>query len=140
MEDVAAALGLAEGSTIRWHNAVPSDLTLPADAEHLYRVLNNLMRNAIQAMPEGGDLRVAAAISGREAVIEIADTGSGLNNEVSDHLFEPFRGSRNGGTGLGLAIARGWYARMAASLNWHAPGHWARPSEFACRLPVNHIT
>lgn len=106
VEDVAAALGLAEGSTIRWHNAVPSDLTLPADAEHLYRVLNNLMRNAIQAMPEGGDLRVAAAISGREAVIEIADTGSGLNNEVSGHLFEPFRGSRNGGTGLGLAIAR----------------------------------
>lgn len=106
IEDVAAGLGLADDGGICWHNAVPEDLKLPADAEHLYRVLNNLMRNAIQAMPGNGDLRAAAAVSTGEVVIEIADTGSGLSETAKSHLFEPFRGGRNGGSGLGLAIAR----------------------------------
>lgn len=106
IEDVAAGLGLTDDGGIGWHNAVPADLNLPADAEHLYRVLNNLMRNAVQAMPENGDLRAAAAVSNGEVVIEIADTGSGLSETAKSHLFEPFRGGRNGGSGLGLAIAR----------------------------------
>ena len=105
-EDVAAGLALPDESTIRWHNAVPAGLTVYADGEHLYRTLNNLIRNAAQAMPEGGDIRIAAAISSGSVIIEIADTGCGLSAEAQKHLFEPFRGGRTGGTGLGLAIAR----------------------------------
>lgn len=105
-EDVAAGLALPDETEIRWHNAVPADLTVHADGEHLYRMLNNLIRNAAQAMPDGGDIRVAAATAGGLVVIEVADTGSGLSEEAQSHLFEPFRGSRTGGTGLGLAIAR----------------------------------
>ncbi len=106
VEDLAAGLALPDGTGIRWHNAVPETLTVYADGEHLYRILNNLIRNAAQAMASGGDLRVAAAASGGSVVIELADTGSGLSAEAQKHLFEPFRGGRTGGTGLGLAIAR----------------------------------
>lgn len=105
-EDVAAGLALPDGGAIRWHNAVPEDLLVYADGEHLYRILNNLIRNAAQAMPHGGDIRIAAANSGDYTVIEIADTGCGLSEAAQAHLFEAFRGSRTGGTGLGLAIAR----------------------------------
>lgn len=106
VDDVAASLGLPDGTGIRWHNAVPDDLRVQADNEHLHRVLNNLIRNAAQAMPEGGDIRVAAAAVDDGVVIEVADSGGGLSDAAQTHLFEPFRGGRSGGTGLGLAIAR----------------------------------
>lgn len=106
LDDVAAGLGLTEDSEIRWSNTVPAPVRIHADPEHLYRVLNNLIRNAAQALPDGGEIHISATIAGGQLVIEIADTGSGLNETVQAHLFEPFRGGRNGGTGLGLAIAR----------------------------------
>ena len=106
VEELAATLGLADCGELRWHNAVPADLQVWADPDHLHRVLNNLTRNAAQAMPNGGDIRIAAALSGGEVVIEIADTGGGLADAAQEHLFEAFRGGRSGGTGLGLAIAR----------------------------------
>jgi signal transduction histidine kinase len=106
VDDVAAALGLPDGPAIRWHNAVPDHLPVQADPDQLYRVMNNLMRNAVQAMPEGGDLRVAATATETDVVIEVADSGGGLSEAARTHLFEPFRGGRSGGTGLGLAIAR----------------------------------
>ncbi|WP_341702744.1 HAMP domain-containing sensor histidine kinase [Ferrovibrio sp.] len=107
LDGVAAGLGLPEdGGSIRWINAVPGDLTVYADPDHLYRVLSNLTRNACHAMPAGGTLHVSAMAGGGRVVIEVADSGSGLNETAKAHLFEAFRGSRNGGTGLGLAIAR----------------------------------
>ena len=106
VEDVAAGLALPDDAGIRWHNAVPADLSVHADGEHLYRILNNLIRNAAQAMSNGGDIRIAAAVSSGTTVIEVADNGCGLSTEAQGHLFEPFRGGRSGGTGLGLAIAR----------------------------------
>jgi len=106
VDDVAAALGLPDGTGIRWHNVVPESLSLQADPDQLYRVMNNLIRNAIQAMPDGGDLRVAATATETDVVIEVADSGGGLSEAARVHLFEPFRGGRSGGTGLGLAISR----------------------------------
>jgi len=111
-EDVAAALGLSHLPGLAWKNRVPPGLMVRADPEQLYRVLMNLMRNAVQAMPQGGEIRINAAIQqkdgqGSQVAIEIADTGSGLSEAARAHLFEAFRGgARQGGTGLGLAIAR----------------------------------
>ena len=107
IDSVAAGLGLPESDVdIRWINDVPRNLAVLADPDHLYRVLSNLARNACQAMPAGGIVYISAMSTGNNVVIEIADTGGGLNETALDHLFEAFRGSRNGGTGLGLAIAR----------------------------------
>ncbi len=106
-EDVAAALALHEQPMLAWKNRVPGDLVLNADAEQFYRVLLNLLRNAVQAMPEGGEIRMNAALHDGRVAIEIADTGGGLSDAARAHLFEAFRGgARQGGTGLGLAIAR----------------------------------
>lgn len=106
VDDLAASLGLGDCGELRWHTVIPPDLTVLADPDHLHRVLNNLTRNAAQSMMGGGDLRIAAAVSGDTVVIEIADSGGGLSEAAQAHLFEPFRGGRSGGTGLGLAISR----------------------------------
>ncbi|MBX3454574.1 HAMP domain-containing sensor histidine kinase [Ferrovibrio sp.] len=111
IEDVAAAMALHDRNDIAWKNRVPPGLLVHADPDQLYRVMMNLLRNAVQAMPPtastGGEIRINAAELENQVAIEIADTGTGLSEAARLHLFEPFRGgAREGGTGLGLAIAR----------------------------------
>jgi two-component system sensor histidine kinase PilS (NtrC family) len=75
-----------------------------ADETQLKQVFWNLARNAIQAMPDGGKLSVRLAHApGNRVLIEFADTGSGISEEMLDRVFEPFT-SGSGGTGLGLSI------------------------------------
>jgi len=77
-----------------------------ADRSGLQRALVNLVANALDAMPTGGEMRSQVTISENEVQIELRDTGSGISSEAADHLFEPHFTTRTAGTGLGLAIAR----------------------------------
>ncbi len=72
----------------------------------LRRVLLNLVSNAFEAMPDGGELGVSLQVRDGRVRLEVRDTGSGLSEEVRAHLFEPYFTTRSQGTGLGLAIAR----------------------------------
>ncbi len=76
------------------------------DEQKLLRVIHNLVRNAVEAMPEGGDVEVSVAKKGGELVWEIADNGPGIPAELADRLFTLFASGRKGGTGLGLAIVK----------------------------------
>jgi len=77
-----------------------------ADPAGLRQVFWNLARNALQAMPEGGTLRVELSRTDAGRVrICFADTGQGMTPEQVERLFEPFSSYRAGGTGLGLSIA-----------------------------------
>lgn len=74
------------------------------DPNQIRQIFWNLARNAIQAMPHGGELRVALdARPKRDVTIAFSDTGEGMSREQKDRLFEPFNSS-SGGTGLGMAI------------------------------------
>jgi len=92
-------------------NDVPQ---IMADGEQLKQVFMNLVLNAIQAMPEGGSLRVITALrrelAGRNISdcvnIEFQDTGCGISEKNLDNLFSPFFTTKEGGTGLGLSISR----------------------------------
>jgi signal transduction histidine kinase len=106
-DEVAATVGLPADGSIVWRCKVPRDLCIEADREQVFRILTNLARNAVAAMPEGGGITVEAERSGERIVILFSDTGPGLPEKARAHLFEPFAGSvRQGGTGLGLAISR----------------------------------
>nr|WP_245304161.1 HAMP domain-containing sensor histidine kinase [Hoeflea olei] len=93
---------------------VDRDLEVEADSDQLFRVLYNLVRNAVQAFGADADddalvrrITLSARRTGTVVEIRIADTGPGLPAKARENLFQPFRGSaRAGGTGLGLAIAR----------------------------------
>src|SRR6056297_883620 len=95
---------------ISFSEDVPADMVLRADAEQLYRVIANLVRNARQAIVntgKSGEISVMADEDDRAWIIRVADTGPGLPAKAREHLFKPFQGgATKGGTGLGLTIAQ----------------------------------
>ena len=82
----------------------PLGLMIYADREMLRRAIFNLMLNALDVMPQGGELSITACSSQAGIEIEVADSGPGVSEEVRERVFEPFYTTKSGGTGLGLAI------------------------------------
>lgn len=108
-EEVAEGLGLGEDGPVRVEIAVPDDCTVLADADQLYRILANLMRNAAEAIAADGrpgEISISAERAPGWQVIRLRDTGPGMPAKAVENMFKPFRGGmRRGGAGLGLAIA-----------------------------------
>ncbi len=87
-------------------------ITLMADPQQLRQVFMNIILNAVQAMPQGGDLAIemgAVALPDRASRIHtvFTDTGSGIPDSDLEHIFDPFFTTKNDGTGLGLSISYG---------------------------------
>jgi signal transduction histidine kinase len=78
------------------------------DSEQIYQVIFNIVFNAIQAMPHGGDILVQTRVSQDPSTVmlEISDTGVGIPPEKIEQIFTPFYTDKNRGTGLGLTIAK----------------------------------
>ncbi len=83
---------------------LPHPHPVTADAQQLRQAFYNLARNAIQAMPQGGTMRVAAHPEGGDYVIRWCDEGVGMEPHQIQEIFQPFKAFRKGGTGLGLAV------------------------------------
>lgn len=91
------------------------------DAGLLRHALMNLVLNAIQAMPQGGVLTLrTTAVPGGGVAIDVADTGTGIPEEIKDRMFSPFATLRPGGTGLGLSIARRIAEQHGGSLSYES--------------------
>ncbi len=105
VEDVWASLQpqlAAQG--IETVTDVAGDLWISADRDMLRRAVLNLTLNALDAMPDGGELVVTSCRTSRGIELEVADSGPGLPEEGIARAFEPFYTTKDGGTGLGLAI------------------------------------
>ena len=91
------------------------DLYIFADKNHLVRILNNLLKNAIQAIPDDrrGKIEIELKRQDNDAVIRISDNGTGIPDHMKDKVFTPNFTTKSSGTGLGLAIA----ANMVDSFN-----------------------
>jgi signal transduction histidine kinase len=117
---------------------VPMGLTVRADADQLFRVLSNLVRNATQAIEAGaqpGTVTVTASEITGHSEIRVRDTGPGLPQRARDNLFQPFRGSvRQGGSGLGLVIAADLVRGHGGTLVLEETG--SRGSTFRISLPA----
>jgi signal transduction histidine kinase len=79
---------------------------LDADPAQLHRALQNLVLNALDAMPSGGILTVRTRREDGAVLLEVSDTGSGLTKEECQRLFTPYYTTKQHGTGLGLAIVQ----------------------------------
>lgn len=110
-DEVASSLELAQSNKVSWSNNVAKDLTIDADPDQLFRILHNLVRNAVEAIettPGGasGDVSLSALRKGEIVTFAIADNGPGIPAAMVETLFEAFKGGgRPGSVGLGLAIA-----------------------------------
>jgi signal transduction histidine kinase len=78
---------------------------IQADPMKMRRAFNNLIKNAVEAMPEGGSLTITTESTNEAIVISIADTGVGILEDIIDLIFKPFGSKKQGGMGLGLASA-----------------------------------
>lgn len=81
--------------------------TLNGNKDKLKQALINLITNCTQAMPDGGILKVSTVVVGGRLVINIQDTGPGIEERDLKHLFVPFYSTKETGTGLGLPISKG---------------------------------
>src|SRR6266403_4756969 len=79
---------------------------ISADPDLLHRALQNLTLNAIDAMPQGGELTIRTGTLGDRVEISVSDTGSGLTQEECGRLFTPYYTTKQHGTGLGLAVVQ----------------------------------
>lgn len=89
-------------------------ITVEADEQMLRQALFNLLLNATQAVPPGGEIQIAASRNGSEAALEVRDNGPGVPPERRAEIFKPYFTTNEKGTGLGLAVvqqivlAHGW--------------------------------
>lgn len=98
----------AEGVSIEFMNEVNESDCVLADKEQLLRVFNNLLKNAIQSIPEGREGKIKASLQkdGNQILISISDNGTGIDDEVVDKIFAPNFTTKTGGMGLGLAMVK----------------------------------
>ena len=106
------------------------------DAQQIEQVIINLVQNAVQAMPEGGDLAIRLTQSNGEAVLEVEDSGVGISQENLSRIFEPFFTTKpeGKGTGMGLAVSYGIISRHGGQID--VESEIGEGSTFTIRLPM----
>jgi len=123
-------------------SAIKTDTELPEpsihgwmDSELLHHVLSNLLKNAIEAMPDGGRLYVAVRRNDLSATIHVGDTGTGIPPEVLPRIFDAFFTTKPEGTGLGLCIAQQSLRSLGGTLELEADDKFR--TVFKLTLPVS---
>lgn len=124
VEEVGEGLGLPREGMLDWRIDMTETLQVDADRDHMFRIVSNLGRNAVQALEaqyrdtgKAGTISISAHRDGRSVVIEMHDNGPGVPIKAREHMFQAFQGStRKGGTGLGLAIVAELIAAHGGSI------------------------
>ncbi len=113
---------------------VPPKVYVTADPDQSERILGNLLRNAVQAMPQGGLVTLRVFREGQFGVADVIDSGTGIRDEDRNRVFEPLFTTRATGIGLGLAVARRYAVANGGSLELVA--HDGPGATFRLRLPL----
>lgn len=104
------------------------------DRRMFRQVLFNLCQNALHAMPKGGQLEILTYERDREVVLEIIDTGSGIDERTQSRMFDPFFTTKDGGTGLGLATVQRIVAAHDGKIECESALN--RGTRFRIQIPV----
>ncbi len=104
VREAAAAYAAAPG--IRWVVDAPAGLLAMGDPRLLSRVFSNLVGNSVDALENGGEIRLAAQLRDGRIEASVEDDGPGVAPEILPRLFDPYFSAKSGGSGLGLAIAK----------------------------------
>jgi len=133
--DILSPAAAEHGVTIRV--SVDESIELPLERARMERVFLNLISNAIEAMPAGGQVSISAVHKSDGLHVEVRDTGPGIPESVRARLFQPFVTSGKNGLGLGLALSR-------QALLDHGGDLWAESNgtgaHFHIRLPIGPVT
>ena len=146
-QTVIDAARAEEGEAIEYHIDIPPRFEAYADPDHILRVIENLCRNAAQALIAKGAagerpkaIRLAAIRTDSVALVEVSDTGPGFAADQTDRIFQPFHKSTSeAGAGLGLSIAADLVARNGGAIEL-APaqaGDFYCGARFLIKLPTS---
>lgn len=113
-------------------------VTLTGDPKAIKQIVRNLLANAYEAMPDGGDLYIHTDCAGGYITVTISDTGAGIAPEMLPHIFRPYMTTKATGTGLGLAISHRLTKEMGGSLD--VTSQAGQGSTFYLRLPQGSAT
>jgi signal transduction histidine kinase len=127
---------LQHGSDITVHAPIP--VAAECDPERVAQVMRILVDNVLSHTPSGTGINLSVTSTGNTAMLQVADDGPGIPEEMMPRLFERFQtGDRSGGTGLGLSIAREIATAMGSTLEVESePGRTA----FTLALPIGRVS
>jgi PAS domain S-box-containing protein len=125
-------------------NGLPENITLNVkmddearevfvDASYINRIMYNLVTNAVQAMPKGGELTIRAYKEADDTVIAVKDTGVGIPEAVKDKLFTPMFTTKSKGQGFGLAVIKRMTEALAGTVAFESQE--GKGTTFTLRLP-----
>lgn len=116
-----------------WKPDLPA---VKADASLLYQVLSNLVKNALEAIPASGAIRIEGKLEGESLRLEIEDTGPGIAQDTLDHIFDPFFTTKQRkGTGLGLSICKTIMEAHRGSI--HCQSEEGKGTSFILMFPLH---
>jgi signal transduction histidine kinase len=107
---------------------------LKVDESYLRRIIQNLVTNAIQAMPNGGSLTINASRKKGKAIVTVEDTGEGIPINVRDKLFTPLVTTKSKGQGFGLAVVKRFTEGMGGTVTFES--EVGKGTKFIISLPV----
>jgi PAS domain S-box-containing protein len=114
---------------------LPESPIIRGSASEIREVFVNIILNALDAMPEGGNLNISGAVSEGMAITSITDTGCGISEDVRQHIFEPFFTTKGvAGTGLGLAVSYTTIERHGGTIEVDSES--GQGSTFIIKIPL----
>ena len=126
----------ARGVSVNWIKDLPPIPAISGNSSQLREVLTNLIFNAVDAISApGGTLSIRTGLEGEQVVLEVADSGAGMPEDVRQRCLEPFFTTKGEGSGLGLSVVYGIVERHGGALEvLSTPGAGTR---FVLRFPVS---
>ena len=107
-----------------------------AKESEITEVLVNLVKNAAEALPTGGEIRIKTFLQGDQVILQVIDDGVGIKREHLKKVFEPFWSTKgvSTGTGMGLAVSHGIISRHGGACLWRAKR--GKGATFTVTLPL----
>ncbi|MFN3324065.1 MAG: ATP-binding protein [Bryobacteraceae bacterium] len=132
---IDSARAAIDAQGIKLEIEMPEGIELPLERGRVERVFLNLIGNAIEVMPNGGEIRIRGEVEEGSIVVDVEDSGPGISEEIRPRLFEPFvtYGKRNG-LGLGLALSRQTMLDHGGDM-WASESRSGSGARFCLRFP-----
>lgn len=121
------------GIALRFYPAAGLE-PIPGDWDHLQAAFVNLLRNAKEATPAGGEILVSTAKQGHDVLVRVTDTGGGIPADAQARVFEPYFTTKKAGTGLGLPTVKRVVEEHGGTLTLQS--EVGKGTQFTMRLPA----
>jgi signal transduction histidine kinase len=138
LDDVLALVGkqLQRSNIVVIREEEEPQCPVLGQGDQLKQVFLNLVLNAVEAMPDGGDLKITVVEGTNQIRITFSDTGTGISQEDLSQIFEPFFSTKHTGSGLGLAVSQDIVVSHGGSMEVSSEQN--RGSRFTVTLPVHN--